>query len=92
MKYSINPDVVLVTVLDESMFVYVNSSQGSIESMRSTNETGAYLWSLLEQGMEIEDIVANVTRDYEISRDEAESVCMAFIRSLIEAGYITTEE
>ena len=92
MKYSLNPDVVLVTVLDESMLVFVGSDSNRIISMQGVNETGAYYWKKLEQSMEIDDIVASAMRDYEITEEIARPSFMRYLESLRDAKFLTLEE
>ena len=92
MKYTLKPDVVLATVLDESMLVTVSNQFNRIDDMRSLNETGAYFWRLMENGMEVEDIIAAAMRDYEITEDIARPAFIEFLKSLRDAGYITLEE
>ena len=92
MKFELNPDVVLVTVLDESMLVDVDSKAGYVISMRGINETGIYYWKKLEQGMDIENIIASAMRDYEIDEERARTSFVAYMRSLRDAGFLTLEE
>lgn len=92
MKYTLRPDVVLVTVLDEIELVAVGNNPNCIDDMRSVNETGAYYWKLLEQGMEIDDIVASVMRDYEITEEIARPSFMRYLESLRDADFLTLEE
>ena len=92
MKYSLNPDVVLVTVLDESMLVDVDSEASYVKSMRGINETGVYYWKKLEQGMAIEEIITSAMRDYEIDEERARTTFVSYLRSLRDAGFLTLEE
>ena len=92
MKYSLRSDVVLVTVLDESMLVTVNEMRGGVENMRSVNETGAYFWRLMEKGLSVEKIVAQAMRDYGIAEDVARPAFTRFLNDLCTAGYLSLEE
>lgn len=92
MKYSLNPDVVLVTVLDESMLVTVDETRGGIRNMRSVNETGAYFWGLLEKGLSVDEIVAQAMLDYGIAEDVARPALTRFLTDLNSAGYLSLEE
>lgn len=92
MKYTLRPDVVLVTVLDESMLVAVGNNPNCVENMRGVNDAGIYLWKLLEQGMEIDDIVASAMRDYEITEEVARPSFMRYLKSLRDANFLTIED
>lgn len=92
MKYSLRSDVVLVTVLDESMLVTVNEMRGGVDSMRSVNETGAYFWRLMEKSLSVDEIVAQAMLDYGIAEDVARPAFTRFMHALSEAGYLSLEE
>ena len=92
MKYSLRSDVVLVTVLDESMLVTVNEVRGGVDSMRSVNETGAYFWRLMEKSLSVDEIVAQAMLDYGIAEDVARPAFMRFLNDLCTAGYLSLEE
>lgn len=92
MKYTLRPDVVLATVLDESMLVAIGNNPNCIENMQGVNETGAYYWKLLEKGMEIDDIVASAMRDYEITEEIARPSFMQYLETLRDAGFLTLED
>ena len=92
MKYVLRSDVVLVTVLDESMLVTVNEMRGGVENMRSVNETGAYFWRLMEKKLSVEEIVAQAMLDYGIAEDVARPALTRFLNDLCTAGYLSLEE
>ena len=92
MKYLLNPDVVLVTVLDESMLMEVDGKANCVKSMRSINETGVYYWKLLEKGLEIDDIIASAMRDYEITEEIARPSFVRYLESLRDAGLLILED
>lgn len=92
MKYELNPDVVLVTVLDESMLVSVSKEINGVNSMRGVNETGAYYWRLMEKGLDIDEIVASAMREYDISEETARPSFMRYLKGLESSGYLTIEE
>lgn len=91
MKYILNSNVVLVTVLDESMLVTLLESANGVKNMRSINETGAYFWRLMEDNLSVEEIINRSMQDYGISEERAKPAFMQFLRSLSDAGYLTIE-
>lgn len=91
MKYKLNSNVVLVSVLDENMLVCVDTAAGGLRNMRSVNSTGAYFWGQLEKGLDTEDIISQAMQHYGIPRDTAESAFMSYFKSLCDAGYLTAE-
>ena len=92
MKYKLNPDVVLVSVLDENMLAEVNTAAGGIKSMRTVNSSGAYFWKLLEEGLDTDDICTRVSAEFSVSEDIVRPSLADFMGSLHSAGYLSMEE
>ena len=92
MKYSLNPDVVLVTVLGESMFVVVDKSGALVSSMRTVSEAGVYYWRLLETGMDTEEIIAQAVRERGDSEESARKRFTDYLFELRDIGYLTLED
>lgn len=92
MKYELNPNVVLVTVLDESMFVVVDEAGACVTGMRTVSETGVYYWRLLEKGMDTEEIIAQAVRERGDSAESTEKRFTDYLFELRDIGYLTLEE
>ena len=46
------------------------------------NETGAFIWRLLEKGMSVQEVAKALTEDYDVSFDKAVSDTDKFINEL----------
>ena len=92
MKYKLNSDIMLVTVLDESMLVDVNDAEGKIKDMRSVNDVGAYFWKQLEKCMDTDEVITNTMHDYDVTEERAKSAFTDFFFALRDVGYLTVED
>ena len=53
------------------------------------NETGAYMWRMLEgDGAEIEDMIAKMTAEYDVSEEVAAKDIESFIKTMKEHGIV----
>ena len=74
MEYRVNPNAVYVEVCDEYLLVAVGEARGKLPQLRKLSESGAFIWRGLEKGLASESIICAVMQEYEISRDEAQSI------------------
>lgn len=52
------------------------------------NETGAFLWKLLEAGSEEEAMVSALLREYDVDADTAKNHVAAFVSTLRKQGFL----
>ncbi len=52
----------------------------------SLNETGTFIWSCLEEGNALEEIVEALERNFEVERNEARVVLGEFLDELTKEG------
>lgn len=58
------------------------------ERVFSLNETGAFMWRLLEQGATKEELLAALRQEYEVDEAEARADIDAFLESLESMGVL----
>ena len=79
-------------ILRQVMDIYVVMGIGSEayvpNQIMSVNETGAFLWELLEKGAEKQDLVDNLTKEYDVDMQTAEKDVDAFLGRLREKALI----
>ena len=56
--------------------------------MITLNETGKFIWQLLENEIEEAAIVSEILKEYKVDRITAEAAVAGFIRKLIEHGFL----
>ncbi|MBE6662583.1 MAG: PqqD family protein [Ruminococcaceae bacterium] len=52
------------------------------------NETGSFLWKCLSEHTDKDGLVEALTKEYDVSREIAESDVSAFVKTLLDAGVI----
>ncbi len=78
----------LKQVCEEYMVVPVGVTSIDFKSVIRLNETGAFLWKLLENGAEKEDMVKDILDEYDVSAEIASADIDAFILKLTDAGIV----
>jgi len=62
----------------------------SIENSKYYNlgEIGGYIWDLIKLPVLMEEVIARLTAEYEISKQECELQVFAFMESLVNEGLV----
>lgn len=71
-----------------TVVVPVGKASVDFNGMITLNETGAFLWKLLENDISEEELLQRLTAEYDISEDIAKADINAFIGKLKDAGLI----
>ena len=58
-----------------------------LSMMITLNETGKFLWELLENGAEAEDLVSALLKEYDVSEQDARTHVEAFIAQIKENDF-----
>lgn len=84
----IRPGYSLRNVLD--MYVVMGTGKEAYTPNRimSVNETGAFLWALMEKGVERAELIERMTNEYDVSAETAASDVDSFIAQLKEKNLI----
>ena len=60
----------------------------NLNMMITLNETGKFIWNLLEQDVTESDIVSAILKEYKVDQTAAEAAVTGFIRKLNEHGFL----
>lgn len=88
MKYKLCQGVTLVTVCDENMLIATREARDKVGYIKVINDTGAYLWRLLEKDIAVDEIVQMVCVDYQDTEERVRPIVFNFLESLHKLGYI----
>ncbi len=80
----IKKDFVLKNIADNYIVISVGQDNVNINSMITTNETGAFLWELLQKGATKEELVQAVIKEYDADEDVVSSDVDKFIQKLAD--------
>lgn len=75
-------------VMDVYVVLGIGSEAYNPNQIMSVNETGAFLWGLLEKGAEKQELVDSLTKEYEVDVQTAEKDVEDFLDRLREKALI----
>ncbi len=81
----IKPGYVVKKVMGSYMLVSIS---GEESTMQTLNETGAFLWSLLEEDTTVEAMTEKMVSEYEIDAVTAKNDILAFTEKLRLSGLL----
>lgn len=76
----------LRTVAGENMVVNVGNDPDTFNGVIMLNDTGAFLWKLLEKGAETDEMIASLISEYEIDDATAAEAVNSFMESIKNAN------
>ena len=82
----IKEDFLLRQVADTWVVMPIGQEMLNFNGMMTLNETGALLWQKLQEGTDLEGLVAVLTAEYDVSVEEARDDVTAFCKKLLDAG------
>ncbi len=68
--------------------VAVGAELVDFNAMVSTNETGAFLWELLKDGADRDELIAKMTAEYDVDEATAAEDIDEFVDKLASAGIL----
>ncbi len=78
----------LRTVCEDNLVVPVGEASVDFKSIIKLNETGTFLWKLLEQGADVDGMVSAMLEEYDADEELIRSDVVAFCEKLEDAGII----
>lgn len=91
-KYQIRPGIVSVTVCGENILVATWEARGKCPYTAHFNEVSAYLFSLIEQGLDQEQMIAAAAGHYALDSNIMCPKVVNYINELIKYGYLIPED
>ena len=82
---------ILRSVAGSNIVVAVGDEAASFDGIRTINETGAFLWKVIEQGTTQDALVDALVEEYEVDRETAKEDVSEFVNLLINNGLIENE-
>jgi len=84
----IKEDLMLRDIFGEWMVIPMGERLMEFTGMMKLNETGAFLWKLMNEDTNIDALVDATVSEYDISPDEARAYIEEFVKSLKEANLL----
>lgn len=79
---------ILRQVAGDYVVVAVGNAVKKFNGVISLNETGAFMWKLLSEGITEEELVKAVLGEYSVDEETAEADVKAFVAKLKEADLV----
>ena len=84
----IKEDFILREVADSYVVVPVNKMTLDFNGIINLNETGAFLFELLQKGAERDELVDKMLEEYDVDREKAEADIDVFIQKVRDADVL----
>ena len=84
----IKKDFILRKVADSYVVVPVGKLTLDFNGIINLNETGAFLFGLLQEGAEREDLVEKMLEEYDVSREKAAADIDIFLQKVRDADVL----
>ncbi len=84
----IKDDFVMRKMADTTVVVPVGSNAIDFNGMINLNETGAFLFEILQQGATNDELVSKLLDEYDVSREQACKDVDIFVKKLKDADII----
>lgn len=91
-NYAVCRDVVLVNVCGENLLVASGEAKGKLPYVQKLNDTGAFIWRLLEKGLSTDEIVCELHNNYDITETAASRSFNSFFLTLMKSGYVSLKD
>jgi hypothetical protein len=75
-------------ILDETVIIPTGKAAHCLSGLISVNETGEFLFELLQTEQTMESLVAALLEEFEVEKETAEADVEAFVKVLIENGML----
>ena len=82
----IKNNFLLRQVADTWVVMPIGQEMLDFNGMLTLNETGAFLWQKLQEGADLDGLVAALTGEYDVSAEIARADVQAFLDKLVKAG------
>lgn len=77
-----SPRVVFRRINDECLLIPLTDNIADMNSLYRLNETGVFIWELIDGKRDIRDITAMMAEEFEVDPDEAEKDIMQFLEQV----------
>ncbi len=81
-------EFVVKKVADKTVAIAVDPGDTGFSGMLTLNDSGAFIFSKLNEGTTEEKLLADFLSEYDATREQAESTINSFVAKLREAGLV----
>lgn len=92
MNYNIRNGLVRERVCGHELLIATAEARKHCPYLTELNEASAFIWHMLEDGADTEQMRESIVKEYEIPAAQAEETLRAFLADMEQKGYITKGE
>ncbi len=74
---------------EKYIIVAIDDMADEMHSLITLNETGLFLWKMIEKGTETDEMLGSMLETYDVDRETAENDIKAFVEKAAQAGLLT---
>ena len=87
-RYQANPNYILREIAGEYILVPTGRELENFNGLAAVNETGVFLWKLLEEKRTFTEIVECFQKEFELTREESLKDVSEFMNLAVKGGVI----
>ena len=84
--------VVTRQIAGETVLVPIRSGAADLDFIYTSNDTGTTIWECLDGEKDVNQVVEEICREYDVSPEEATQDVMEFLSALEAAGLVVPAE
>ena len=84
----ISSDFILREVAGENIIIPTGQAALQFNGIIAVNEVGLSIWQILQQGATFEELVAQITEEYDVDDESARADAAEFVGHLAEHGFL----
>ena len=73
---------------DKYIIVAIGDMADELHSLITLNETGLFLWNMIEKGTDHDSMLSAMLETYDVDKATAEADIKAFVEKAVEAGLV----
>jgi len=90
--FKIKEGFILRQVAGNYIVIGVGGEAINFNGMVTINETGAFLWQILENGADKEDLLEALMKEYDVNEEDAKKDITAFLKNLYNGKLLDINE
>lgn len=90
--FKIKKGFMLRQVAGNYIVIGIGEEAVDFNGMVTINETGAFLWKMLEEGCDKEDLLAALLKEYDIDEESAKADISDFLKKLYDGKLLEINE
>lgn len=81
-----NPQFIMSKISDLNVLVPIGTAAADFNGVISLNGMGSDIWSMLEEDISRDELLAKILSEYDVSEEKASADIDSFLNTLREAG------